>query len=54
MTSLRTLESKARRHWNEFLPSMVASLKAARALSTIVSSSEAAETGAFMADGKQR
>ncbi len=28
MTSLRTLESKARRHWNEFLPSMVASLKA--------------------------
>lgn len=28
MTSLHTLESKARRHWNEFLPSMVASLKA--------------------------
>lgn len=28
MTSLHTLESKARRHWKEFLPSMVASLKA--------------------------
>lgn len=28
MTSLHTLESKARKHWNEFLPSMVGRLKA--------------------------
>lgn len=28
MTSLHTLESKARKHWIEFLPSMVARLKA--------------------------
>lgn len=36
MTSLHILESKALRHWNEFLPSMVASLIADGQLETRV------------------
>lgn len=42
MTSLHTLESKARKHWMEFLPLMVASLKAEGRLETRVRSAATA------------